>query len=76
MPTETTDPTLAARLDTLEVRIAYQDQLIEQLNGALIEQWQALKTAQARIDRLEQRLHETLESMPSHPQDEPPPPHY
>lgn len=63
------------RIDTLEAKLAFQEDTIASLNDALIGQ-------QARIDRLEQMLHMVIREVeqatgddtPS--QAEPPPPHY
>jgi SlyX protein len=64
-----------ARLEALEVRVAYQDQVIEDLNQTVIAQWK-------QIDSLKRQLAEVLDrvqgvedsSAPRGP--EPPPPHY
>lgn len=74
--TTTPAPEAAERLDTLEIRVAYQDHVIEQLNQSVLEYWRALRAAEARINRLEQRLQDALSRMPAEPGDEPPPPHY
>jgi SlyX protein len=63
------------RIDTLEAKIAFQEDTIASLNEALIGQ-------QTRIDRLEQLLHmvirevEQTSSGDAVLQNEPPPPHY
>lgn len=66
------------RLVALEIRAAFQDDMLQQLNDALVAQ-------QLRIDQLELRLQvltRQLESAlaaaldPSEPVPEPPPPHY
>jgi SlyX protein len=72
-------PTLQApaeRIDTLEMRIAYQDQAIEDLNKVIVEQWSKLDQALARIDRLENRIMDVQGNAGSDGRDEPPPPHY
>ena len=62
------------RIIGLEKKVSFQDQMIEELNGALAHQ-------QKRIDALEKQLknfHEQLtsEDLVRKPQDEDPPPHY
>ena len=69
-------PALASRLDDLESRIAYQDDVIERLNKVVVEQWGRLDQALQRIARLEAQLREVQNSIPTDGQDEPPPPHY
>jgi SlyX protein len=65
-----------SRVDALEMRVTYQDQVIEQLNTVIVDQWSQLTQALGRIDRLENRLRETLENAGHDSHDEPPPPHY
>lgn len=67
---------LAERIDNLEMRIAYQDEVVEILNRTVIEQWGKLDQALARIKRLEERLREIQASNIRDPSEETPPPHY
>lgn len=68
---------LVARLDALEIRVAYQDETIEDLNKIVTEQWAHIdrlnRHATALVDRL-QDLEHTRSLGGS--QLEPPPPHY
>lgn len=68
--------TIADRIDNLETRIAYQDEIIEALNKTVIEQWARLDEALARIRHLESRLREVQVSTIRDPSEETPPPHY
>ena len=65
---------LAARIDTLEVRIAYQDETIETLNGTITDQWKRIDDLSRLIARLGDRLDQadTREQPP--PSEKPP--HY
>lgn len=67
---------LASRLDNLETRIAYQDDIIETLNKALIDQWGKLDQAIVRIKVLEARIQEVQLSEVRDLSEETPPPHY
>jgi len=67
---------LAARLDALEIRIAYQDQTIEDLNTALAAQWQEVEKLRREMSLLEAQLREAAESARGSGAPEPPPPHY
>jgi len=58
------------------MRIAYQDDVIEALNKAVVEQWGKLDEALARIKLLEARIREIADSSGRDAYDEPPPPHY
>jgi SlyX protein len=69
-----TDPT--ARLDALEIRIAYQDQTIEDLNAALIRQGQEIERLRREMRLLEAEMREAMAATPGDPAGEPPPPHY
>jgi SlyX protein len=69
------DSRLVGRLDALEIRIAYQDETIEELNVALAAQWQEIDKLRRELTLLEAQLREAAQGsgdgMP-----EPPPPHY
>jgi SlyX protein len=65
----------AARLDSLEVRIAYQDQVIEDLNTALTRQWKELDRMSRELARLGERVQQA-EDTGFDAAPEPPPPHY
>jgi SlyX protein len=64
-----------ARLDALEIRVAYQDQTIEDLNSALASQWQEIEKLRRDVALLEAELREAAQGgVDGGP--EPPPPHY
>jgi SlyX protein len=65
---------LATRLEALEIRAAYQDQTIEDLNATITAQWTELTRLQRLVARLEDQLREAQNAGPQGP--EPPPPHY
>ena len=67
---------LASRLDDLESRITYQDDVIERLNKVVVEQWSRFDQTLQRVARLEAQLREVQDSIPADGQEEPPPPHY
>jgi SlyX protein len=69
------DGTLA-RIEALETKVAYQERTIEELNGALTEQWKQIDLLTKQVDRLLDRIKRMEETAPSSPADEPPPPHY
>lgn len=64
------------RIDNLEMRFAYQDEVIETLNRTIVEQWGKLDQALARIKLLEERLREIPVGAVRDAADETPPPHY
>lgn len=64
------------RIDNLEMRLAYQDEVIDALNRTVIEQWSKLDEAMARIRQLESRLREVQVSAIRDASEETPPPHY
>jgi SlyX protein len=67
---------IAARLDALEIRLAYQDESIEELSAALTSQWQELEKLRHQVTLLEAQLREATESALLETTPEPPPPHY
>jgi len=66
---------LTARLEALEIRVAYQDQTIEDLNAALTAQWLEIDRLRREMALLEAELREVAQS-PGDGAPEPPPPHY
>ncbi len=62
-----------ARLDALEMRVAYQDQTIEDLNQTIIDQWKQIESLKRQLAELLDRVQE-VEGGPAAP--ERPPPHY
>jgi SlyX protein len=73
---ETTAQALGERIDNLEVRLAYQDQVIEDLNKVIVEQWGKFDDLLRLIVRLEDRIGDTQTNAGTDGHDEPPPPHY
>jgi SlyX protein len=70
------DPGEAARIDALEMKIAYQEETIEQLNEAITAQWKRLDELTRELLRLNDRLAAAEQNAPAAPGNEPPPPHY
>ena len=64
-----------ARIDALEMRIAYQDETIENLNQALTAQWEQIDALKREIARLMERI-ATAENNLGAPAGHEPPPHY
>lgn len=66
--------TLAERVDTLETRLAYQDDTIETLNQTITAQWKQIDALTRQIAQFSERLQEAEANAPG-PANEPPP-HY
>ena len=64
------------RIDALEIRIAHQDQTIEELNAAVTEQWKLIDRLERRIAMLTERLAEAEQSAGDAPPADSPPPHW
>lgn len=62
------------RLDALEMRIAYQDHTIEELNATITAQWKVIDALSRKLNLLEEQARAT--SIIADPRTEPPPPHY
>jgi SlyX protein len=66
--------TLGERIDTLETRLAYQDDAIETLNQTITAQWKQIDALTRRIAELGERLQEAEANAPGAANE--PPPHY
>jgi SlyX protein len=66
----------AARLDALETRIAYQDEVIEDLNKTVASQWKEIDRLTREIANLADRVTRAEQSAGADEGEEPPPPHY
>ncbi|MDE5457104.1 SlyX protein [Bradyrhizobium sp. CSA112] len=65
---------LSERIDTLEMRLAYQDVTIETLNQTITAQWTEIDRLTRQVAELKQRVREAESNVPG-PANEPPP-HY
>jgi SlyX protein len=65
-----------ARIEALEIRIAYQDETIEALNAAVTAQWQKIDALTRQLALLNDRMQEAERRGTTTPAVEPPPPHY
>ena len=68
--------TLSARIDALEMRIAYQDQTIEDLNQTVVAQWKQIDALTRQIAMLVDRVRQAEGQAGTPATPEPPPPHY
>jgi SlyX protein len=65
---------LSRRIDTLETRLAYQDDTIETLNETITAQWKQIDLLTRQIAQLNERLQEAEANAPGAVNE--PPPHY
>jgi SlyX protein len=65
---------LPERLETLETRIAFQDQTIEELNSTITAQWRQIDLLTRKLELLEEQVRSG--SYIADPSTEAPPPHY
>ena len=65
---------LSERIDTLETRLTYQDETIEQLNQTITAQWKQIDALTRRIAELGERLQEAEANAPGPANERPP--HY
>jgi SlyX protein len=63
---------LSARIDALEIRLAYQDDTIETLNSTITDQWKRIDDLSRQITRLDGLIQEATDRQI--PQEKPP--HY
>ena len=69
-----TDAELGARIDALETRLTYQDEIIETLNATITAQWKQIDALTRQVLTFGERLQEA-ENNAGTPSNEPPP-HY
>ena len=67
---------MGARIDTLEMRVAHQDDVIDQLNKVVVDQWTKIDQLLGRLGRLENRVSDPQDTGTQDGHVEPPPPHY
>ena len=65
-----------SRLDELEIRVAHQDQVIEDLNAAITAQWKTIETLERHLAALRDRVAEAELPAGDTPPVERPPPHW
>jgi SlyX protein len=63
------------RLEALEIRVAHQDQTIEELNTTILDLWKELEALRRQVARLDDQLRE-VEQAGGSQGPEPKPPHY
>jgi SlyX protein len=65
---------LAERIDLLETRLTFQDEIIETLNKTVTQQWVKIDALTRQLANISQRLQETEAQVPGAANE--PPPHY
>jgi SlyX protein len=65
---------LSERIDTLEARLTYQDETIEQLNQTITAQWKQIDALTRQITQLSERLQQAEANAPGPANERPP--HY
>ena len=68
------DAEAGARIDAMEMRIAHQERIIEELNAAITEQWRQVESLTRQVERMADRLQQVEgNAAPNAPEL---PPHY
>lgn len=75
-PMTNSAPTDSTRLDELEIRIAHQDQTIEDLNAAITAQWKLIERLERQVARLAERVADSEQAISDAAPVNRPPPHY
>jgi SlyX protein len=65
-----------ARIEALEVRVAYQDKVIEDLNQTVIAQWKQIDSLKRQLNEVLDRVQEVEDNTGGPAALEPPPQHY
>jgi SlyX protein len=66
--------TLSDRIDVLETRLTFQDEIIDTLNNTITEQWLKIDALTRQLANLSERLQEAETHAPRAANE--PPPHY
>ena len=66
--------TLSDRIDRLEARLTFQDDVIEMLNKTITEQWLKIDALTRQLVHLNERLQDAVTPAPGAANE--PPPHY
>ena len=64
------------RLEQIEIKLAYQDQAMQDLSDLVYRQEKALEHLEARLGVVTERIGELLETLPEASTDDEIPPHY
>lgn len=67
---------MESRIQELEIRVAFQDDLLSSLNAQVHAAHQGLARLRAEVDSLRASLEGLKSGMRAEPGEEPPPPHY
>jgi len=67
---------LNQRIEELELKITFQDDLIEQLNQSLIQQQDDIRNLMRLIEKMGNDMQDLQEASVIDQSQEPPPPHY
>ncbi len=62
------------RLETLEMRVAYQERSIEEMTAVITEQWKLIETLTRKLNTLDEQVRSGAHI--ADPATEKPPPHY
>jgi SlyX protein len=71
-----TEDNLEQRIENLESRLMFQDDLIEQLNQSLIEQHLDIRKLTLMVERMSHQLEDIQQPLIADASEETPPPHY
>tara|TARA_B100000902_G_C26838440_1_gene682207 strand:- start:221 stop:436 length:216 start_codon:yes stop_codon:yes gene_type:complete len=64
------------RIKQLEVALAHQESIVQDLSAQLIQQWQKIEIINGHLVKIDEKLEKQSLSQTVTQSDEPPPPHY
>lgn len=67
---------MSESLEDLQMRVAYMDDTLDQLNDIVCQQQDTIDKLRKKLERCEQQVNTLLPLLYEKPEDEPPPPHY
>jgi SlyX protein len=65
-----------AEIVELQSRLAFQEDLLQELNGTLVRQQQEIRELRLELEMLRRELRNLSTATGASPEEEPPPPHY
>jgi SlyX protein len=69
-------PILIGRIVNLEMHLAHQDQIIEELNTTVTAQWKEIDLLKRQFAKLSEQVADASHNAANPSAPEPPPPHY
>jgi SlyX protein len=64
------------RITNLEIQLAHQSEMLDELNDTIVKQWAEIDALKKQLLRTTNRLEQVEDALPENTTDNQPPPHY